>query len=267
MSTDIRRFPSLSAEEFIETCHHLDRRYCQAELGALRLHWKLRLCTVMLPEFVLNDIPNTYVQITRVLEAPKELDLDLSSLSLSEEEQSLVADQGLMDLEESDQVLINKPEDRPGKICGFVTYEIHLHPTYRMPCLWFRISSLTTGESQYNLDTVFQLLVPDAYKDGLRRYNGVGGISMDVSSLFVIYEKYGYGTSMKLGTVGGTRRRLLTPLKHHPVSGHPWFFVHPCLAGDQMSAFECSREDYLTIWLGLVGGCVGLWIPKEMVLK
>lgn len=54
-----------------------------------------------------------------------------------------------------------------------------------MPCLWFRISGLTTGESEHDLDTVFRLLVPDGYKNGLRRYNGVGGISMDVSTLLV----------------------------------------------------------------------------------
>jgi ubiquitin-like-conjugating enzyme ATG10 len=34
-----------------------------------------------------------------------------------------------------------------------------------------------------------------------------------------------------------------------------------------MAGFECSRESYLTIWLGVVGGCVGLWIPKEMVAQ
>lgn len=33
-----------------------------------------------------------------------------------------------------------------------------------------------------------------------------------------------------------------------------------------MSNFDCSKEDYLMLWLGLVGGCVGLWVPKEMAL-
>lgn len=106
MSTDFKSFPSLTGEEFLETCHHLDKRYCQAELGAQRLRWKLRLRTVMKQEFVLNDIPNTYVQITKVLETPdSSLDLDLSGLTLSEDDRALAADQGLMDLEESDQVV------------------------------------------------------------------------------------------------------------------------------------------------------------------
>ena len=50
-----------------------------------------------------------------------------------------------------------------------------------MPCLWFRLWGLMTGDSQYNLDTVFRLLVPAEYREGLRRYGGVGGISLDVS--------------------------------------------------------------------------------------
>lgn len=33
-----------------------------------------------------------------------------------------------------------------------------------------------------------------------------------------------------------------------------------------MSNFDCSKDDYLMVWLGLVGGCVGLWVPKEMAM-
>lgn len=31
-----------------------------------------------------------------------------------------------------------------------------------------------------------------------------------------------------------------------------------------MAGFDCSKEDYLMVWLGLVGGSVGLWVPREM---
>lgn len=55
-------------------------------------------------------------------------------------------------------------------------------------------------------------------------------------------------------------------IQHHPVTGFPSFFVHPCLLGDAMSRFDCSKDNYLTMWLGLVGGCVGLWVPKEMMM-
>ena len=31
-----------------------------------------------------------------------------------------------------------------------------------------------------------------------------------------------------------------------------------------MENFECALDEYLMIWLGIVGGCVGLWMPPEM---
>lgn len=33
-----------------------------------------------------------------------------------------------------------------------------------------------------------------------------------------------------------------------------------------MATFDCSKEDYLTVWLGIAGGCVGLGVPKELVV-
>ncbi|KAM0287672.1 hypothetical protein ACHAQH_000201 [Verticillium albo-atrum] len=88
-----------------------------------------------------------------------------------------------------------------------------------------------TDEPPFDVDTVFRRLVPDQYKSALRGTGPIGGISCD----------------------------------HHPLTGIPSFFVHPCLLGDAMAGFDCSKENYLMAWLGLVGGCVGLWVPKEMV--
>lgn len=31
-----------------------------------------------------------------------------------------------------------------------------------------------------------------------------------------------------------------------------------------MAGFDCAKQDYLMVWLGLVGGCVGLWVPQQM---
>lgn len=50
-----------------------------------------------------------------------------------------------------------------------------------MPCLYFYLEDLPQGESPFDIDTVFRRLVPDAYREGLRAYGGVGGISIDVS--------------------------------------------------------------------------------------
>jgi ubiquitin-like-conjugating enzyme ATG10 len=62
-----------------------------------------------------------------------------------------------------------------------VEYEIHLHPTYRVPCLWFTLRNLPADEPAFDVDTVFRRLVPDEYKAGLRALGNVGGISADVS--------------------------------------------------------------------------------------
>lgn len=68
---------------------------------------------------------------------------------------------------------------------GYVTYEIHLHPTYGAPCLWFRLNGLGPDEPAFDIDTVFRRLVPDQYKDALRSNGPIGGISVDVGSFCV----------------------------------------------------------------------------------
>jgi ubiquitin-like-conjugating enzyme ATG10 len=234
---DIKQFPYLDKAEFSEACHHLDRRYCQAKLGSLRRRWKLRLCTALDMTFSLDGGYTTYVQITRPLEADPshdELSLGLDRFSISQEEDALaVEEQDMRDVEDADEAALQLQSASPAFANGYVVYEIHLHPTYRVPCLWFTLHDLPFDQVAFNIDTVFRLLVPNQYKQGLRSLGGIGGISAD----------------------------------HHPVTGVPSFFVHPCLLGDALSNFECSKEDYLMVWLGLVGGCVGLWAPKEMAVQ
>ncbi|KAL6800209.1 hypothetical protein V8C43DRAFT_155416 [Trichoderma afarasin] len=234
---DIKEFPFLSPEEFSEACHHFDSRYCRATLGPMRKKWKLRLCTSLDLTYSASSGYTTYLQIIRPLEEtvdPEDISLDLGSFSISDrnaEDRFLQGDDDMIDAEESDAGLVQQ-KARPG--FGYVAYEIHLHPTYRVPCLWFSLHDLPSDEPAFNIDTVFRRLVPDSYKDGLRRgVGGIGGISAD----------------------------------HHPITGVPSFFLHPCLLGDAISSFQCSRENYLMIWFGLVGGCVGLWVPKEMATQ
>ncbi|PSR91906.1 hypothetical protein BD289DRAFT_365231 [Coniella lustricola] len=233
-SSDFKNYPFLTADEFAETCHHLDRRYSQATLGPARRRWKLRVCRALDISFLTSVEYATYVQIIRPLDG--ELDdgdlstcLDKFSFDQDVPETNDTSDSEMMETE-SDPAAIVRTRQAPG--FGYVTYEIHLHPTYQAPCLWFTVHGLPVDEPAFNIDTVFRRLVPDQYKDGLRKVGNVGGISAD----------------------------------HHPVTGVPSFFVHPCLLGDAMSNFDCSKEDYLMVWLGVVGGCVGLWVPKEMAM-
>ncbi|KAF4464859.1 autophagy 3 [Fusarium albosuccineum] len=200
----IANFPSLSSDEFSEACHHLERRYCQASLGLERARWKLRLCTSLCTDFSFEGGYTTYIQIRRPLQTDLDhgdLSLDLDNFSFSEErshDASIGGDKDMMDAEEADEVtnprrsffawtlyltkfqaaLVKQP-CRPD--VGLVEYEIHLHPTYRVPCLWFTLRDLPPDEPAFNIDTVFRRLVPDEYKAGLRSLGGVGGISADVS--------------------------------------------------------------------------------------
>jgi ubiquitin-like-conjugating enzyme ATG10 len=152
---------------------------------------------------------------------------------------------------------------------GFVTYEIHLHPTYRVPCLWFSLHDLPLDEPAFNIDTVFRRLVPDEYKEGLRGLSGLGGISADVSCKSSSFKPILSGPGLGFGYLSDQHAPANVPcsFQHHPITGLPAFFVHPCLVGEGMAGFQCTRENYLVIWMGLVGGCVGLWVPKEMAVQ
>ncbi|KAK4070446.1 hypothetical protein Trihar35433_4913 [Trichoderma harzianum] len=158
----------------------------------MRKKWKLRLCTSLDLTYATSSGYTTYLQIIRPLEEtvdPEDISLDLGSFSISDrntDDRFLQGDDDMIDAEESDarahtffyQGLIQQ-KARPG--FGYVAYEIHLHPTYRVPCLWFSLHDLPSDEPAFNIDTVFRRLVPDSYKDGLRRgVGGIGGISADI---------------------------------------------------------------------------------------
>ena len=205
-SSEFENYPFLTAEEFAEACHHLDRKYIQAELGPLRRQWKLRVNTALIMAYSPTAEYSTYIQIIR----PLELDLDDGNLSAAldklsfdvtngAEAASIDADEQMREAEDQDdvrlrvysgvqlkheltcpQAALHKPPV-PQRL-AYVTYEIHLHPSYRSPCLWFTLHGLPPDEPAFNIDTVFRRLVPDQYKDGLRNAGPIGGISADVSA-------------------------------------------------------------------------------------
>ncbi|KAI2621063.1 hypothetical protein GGR54DRAFT_85514 [Hypoxylon sp. NC1633] len=230
-------YPYLTKEEFAEVCHYLDRRYCRATLGALRRHWHLHIQTALELSFEPGSGRTTFVQITRPLDVETSYDHDLAvkmgHVSLGDHPQSdamVTADDAMVEIEDSDKEILAKLPSRSNPRVSHVKYEIHFHLTYRAPCLWFSLHDLPAGEPALDVETVFRRLVPAQFKDSLRQVGPVGGISID----------------------------------HHPITGVPSFFVHPCVLGEAMAAFESTKEDYLMVWLGLVGGCVGLWVPQQM---
>lgn len=81
------------------------------------------------------------------------------------------------------QHVVPRQAARPCRFVGhhsYVVYEVHLHPTYRAPCLWFTLHNLPPHEPALDIETVFRHLVPDQFKESLRSPGGIGGISADV---------------------------------------------------------------------------------------
>ncbi|XDG10469.1 hypothetical protein ABKA04_010084 [Annulohypoxylon sp. FPYF3050] len=212
-------YPYLTKEEFAE--------------------WRLHVHTALELSFDAGPDRTTFLQITKPLDdgtlAEDDLAAKLGDVSLVEDQDQdssmqVAADSVMSEMENSDKEILSRPTTRPNFRASHVKYEIHLHPTYRAPCLWFSLHNLPATEPAFDIETVFRRLVPEQFKNPLRQMGPIGGISID----------------------------------HHPITGLPSFFVHPCVLGDAMAGFDCPKEDYLMIWLGFVGGCVGLWVPQQM---
>lgn len=119
---DIANYPFLSPDEFVATCHHLDRKYCQAELGPVRRRWKLRLCTALDTTLSFNGTYATYVQIVRPLETSsdsEDLSAQLASFAISPEDPQHAlpsADEDTVADEESDEASSPRPRPRQSHV-------------------------------------------------------------------------------------------------------------------------------------------------------
>jgi ubiquitin-like-conjugating enzyme ATG10 len=105
-------YPYLADQEFVEVCHHFDRRYRQAQLGEARRRWQVDVLSAVDAQVVFAYGPEryTWLQITRPLEKPDDGDLSscLDGFSFSEPQPSqamdVEADSEMMTTEEADQV-------------------------------------------------------------------------------------------------------------------------------------------------------------------
>jgi ubiquitin-like-conjugating enzyme ATG10 len=105
-------YPYLTQDEFAETCHYLDRKYCRALLGPIRKKWRLYVHSALDlgqdPSSGSNFI--TYLQITRPLDDSLVVDdlasqMDNFSLGSDEPDDSVMAaDHVMMEMEGSDKV-------------------------------------------------------------------------------------------------------------------------------------------------------------------
>ena len=133
-------------------------------------------------------------------------------------------------------------------------YSILLSPIYRVPVLYIYLYGVPAGGPQ-GIDVAYQYLVPESSQQELSTIGVVGGISMTVRPCFQPTSKLLLQTNRN---------------QNHPVTDIPCYFIHPCKTAEAMEELidlrEISRVDYLRLWIGLMGRCVGLYLPKELAV-
>jgi len=235
---EYRQWPFLTQEEFELACALFDQKYVRAELGPTRRIFKIRHRR--------NATTGTsFIEILRLLSLPEDEDDLADALGKMGKDASAVSQMEIdSSHEDGDEEALRPytPNETLAEENGlppryslhshqpYVVYEIHWHLTYNVPTLWFTLHDLPMGEPVFDLDSVYRYLVPDEYKSLLRGAGITGGLSA----------------------------------APHPITDVPSFFIHPCQTKEAMETFDCPIANYLMVWLGLVGGCVGLWVPHEM---
>jgi len=212
----------LDEDEFCDACKALAARYLKfkaANAGAEAL----------------KAFGMTLNEQFRFLAFDKTLQVDESSCTHDRHVCGHVADIDSLDTtaledEDADSEAFRAPLSASKPPEPSVIYEIHLHPTYLVPCLWLTLKNLPACENHLDLAIVFKYLVPKSFQDPLRNAGPLGGLS----------------------------------IMPHPCNGTPTFSLHPCQTPDAMRPFQSTISDYLVIWLGLIGGSVSLYLPLEM---
>lgn len=103
-----------------------------------------------------------------------------------------------------------------------------------------------------SLKVVYKDLVPPSVRPQLEAVGVLGAVSLTVST----------------HALAGCNKTESS--KNDPVTDMPCFFVHPCQTPDALLAIlpdQITSVAYLQLWLGLVGPCVGLHLPKELAIS
>jgi len=123
---------------------------------------------------------------------------------------------------------------QPTPLPSLIHYDILLSPTYRVPVLYFHIQD-SLHRYPPTMKTLYEHLIPPHFTPQTESGGVIGGLS----------------------------------IQDHPVTSRPVFFIHPCHTADVMAASVGDRQvtevEYLTMWIGALGGCVGLNVPLALV--
>jgi ubiquitin-like-conjugating enzyme ATG10 len=119
-----------------------------------------------------------------------------------------------------------------------VEYDIILSPSYQVPVLYINIQD-PLHRYPPTMPILYKHIIPPQYKDQAEKAGIIGGITVT----------------------------------DHPLTNKPVFFIHPCHTAAVIQASISGKEqgvtgfEYLMIWIGAFGGCVGLDVPVEIVAK
>lgn len=134
-----------------------------------------------------------------------------------------------------------------------VEYDIVLSPSYQVPVLYFNIKD-PTFRFPPTMDTLYHHIIPPHFKAQAENIGVIGGITVTV----------------RLGCCNLLTSELIL-LKDHPITNSPAFFIHPCQTAAVLEASLASDHvtplEYLTLWIGAMGKCVGLNIPVALAQK
>ncbi|KAH0605143.1 uncharacterized protein H6S33_005125 [Morchella sextelata] len=118
------------------------------------------------------------------------------------------------------------PAPAPGPT---ITYQLQHSPTYNVPVLYFQPHT----PHPLSLAAIYERIVPTSSAEALRRVGVLGAVSQ----------------------------------ADNPADGEVWWFVHPCSTAEAMGELRGlwgdgvgmgAEEWYVRVWVGLVGGVVGL---------
>ena len=163
----------------------------------------------------------------------------------------------LLGLEESDDLAVYHPSHKT--LSSSVEYQIIYSPSYRVPVLYLLLHNLPSPGPK-GIDAVYEYLVPRGQHEILQELGVLGGIGMIVSPPRASFLTLGANLTCSLF------------IQNHPGNGLPCPWVHPCNTAEAMREIissmkrQVSPQEYLMIWIGLVGNTVGLTVPKELAL-
>ena len=168
---------------------------------------------------------------TKYLRIIKRLDIPTAEVACDTSQEN--DDEELDD--EDDEIL--SPSIRSDEYAQ-VVYDVVHSPSYQVPILYLTVTHLSARSSRSghspSLDQVYDLLVPPSHRPQMEAVGVMGALSMT----------------------------------DHPITGLPAYFVHPCRTVEAMTAVlggtSVDPEAYLLMWMGLVGGSVGLHVPVEL---